>query len=122
MVQVKTSDKYRFSLQWSVETVEKVRVGELLESLGNKKSEFVVLAVSEYIQAHPETLLPGQTLRIVVQPNFTREQVEAMLRIIVEEKLANTPSLSREAAAIGGDSAEGGLGVEEMLKNLDLFS
>lgn len=42
-------NKFRFSLQWGNDTEEKARAGELLERMGNKKSEFVVLAVTEYL-------------------------------------------------------------------------
>jgi hypothetical protein len=112
--------KYRFSLQWSAETAEQTQAGELLESLGNRKSEFIVMAVAEYIKAHPETLSAGQKLKIVVNPSFTREQMEAMVRAIIEEKLAAMPPPARDDAALGGSDNEPN--VEEMLKNLDMFS
>jgi stalled ribosome rescue protein Dom34 len=112
--------KYRFSLQWGSVTVEQVQAGELLESLGNRKSEFIVMAVAEYIKAHPETLSSGQKLKIVVNPKFTREQIEEMVRAAVEEKLANMPPAAREGTEL--DPMTGEQGVEEMLSNLDVFS
>jgi hypothetical protein len=117
---VKTPDKYRFSLQWGAETTEKVQAGDFLESLGNRKSEFIVMAIDEYIKAHPETLSVGQKLKIVVNPKFTREQMEEMVRAIIEEKLAAMPPATRGGAEHGDPG--NGPDVEEMLKNLDVFS
>jgi hypothetical protein len=120
---MKTPGKYRFSLQWGSDTAEKIRVGELLESLGNRKSEFMVMAVSEYIKDHPEMPSPDRSLKIVVKPSFTREQVEAIIRhIIIEERLAGTRSAARESDDPGGEPAAGAPDVEAMLRNLDLFS
>ena len=51
---MKKNGKYRFSLQFGMESKEDVTAGELLERLGNKKSKFVVAALNEYISRHPE--------------------------------------------------------------------
>jgi hypothetical protein len=122
---MKTRDKYRFSLQWGAETTEKTQAGDLLESLGNRKSEFVVAAVTEYVSNHPETSIAGQKLKIVVRPNFTREELETMIRAVIEEKPAGIAPVVREnglsdseSAAIAPNMPD----VEEMLKNLDMFS
>jgi hypothetical protein len=118
---VKAPDKFRFSLQWGAGTVEQVQAGELLESLGNRKSEFVVMAVAEYIQAHPETLSHGQKPKIIVRPSYTREQLEAMVIAMIEEKLTGLPPIARESGNSGGEAAATESDVEAMLKNLDLF-
>jgi hypothetical protein len=117
---VKTPDKFRFTLQWGAETVEKVQAGELLESLGNRKSEFVVLAVSEYIRLHPEALTSGQKLRIVVRPSFTRGQLETMVRSILEEKMAGSVPIPPQSGGSVG-IPQVGAEIDEMLSNLDLF-
>jgi len=119
---VKKPDRYRFSLQWGVETIEKVQAGELLESLGNRKSEFIVMAVAEYIRIHPESLSAGQKIKLVIQPNFTRDQIEAMLRNIIEEKMQETPPIARRTSNINVETVIDGPDVDEMLKNLELFS
>lgn len=41
--------KYRFTLQFSANSEEQIRVGELLEKLGNRKSTIIVSALSDYI-------------------------------------------------------------------------
>ena len=52
-------NKFRVSLQWGNDTAEKIQAGELLERLGNKKSEFVVLAIAEYLENHPDLAQTG---------------------------------------------------------------
>jgi hypothetical protein len=118
---VKTPDKFRFSLQWGAETVEQIQAGDFLESLGNRKSEFVVMAVAAYLSVHPEAYSPGQKPKIIVRPSYTRDQVEAMVRAIIEEKLAGVPPMARQSGNPGGEEAAAKSDVEAMLKNLDLF-
>ena len=117
---MKTPDKYRFSLQWGAESDEKVQAGEFLERLGNRKSEFVVVAVTEYLISHPEALSLKQKLKIVVSPSITREQVETIVRSIIDEKMASAAPTVRKSGDIG-DYPATEPDVEEMLKNLDLF-
>ena len=98
-----------------------VRAGEFLESLGNRKSEFVLLAIAEYFNAHPDVLSMGQKPRLVVKPGFSRDQVEAIVRSVVEEKLSGI-----RFTAPGDDCSDGVVAalepdIGEMLKNLDLF-
>ena len=57
-------DRFRFSLQWSADTAEKAGVGILLEQLGNKKSDFIVMALIDYLQCHPEVAIPGAKINI----------------------------------------------------------
>jgi len=122
---LKTPDKYRFSLQWGAETAEKIQAGEMLEGLGNRKSEFIVMAVSEYIRAHPEILSNGQQLKIVVKSSFTREQIESIVRRIVEERLIDRSSDNRIAHISVGESENDEFDtsvIDAMIKNLDLFN
>ena len=118
---MKKPDKYRFTLQWKSNTAEKVQAGEVLECLGNRKSEFVLLAISEYLAAHPEAIGAGNQLRIVVKPSYSREQVEAIIRAIIEEKLADMQLKSPENECSNSASEATGLDIDEMLRNLDLF-
>ena len=46
--------KYRFTLQFGADSEDQIRVGELLENLGNRKSTIIVSALTDYINAHPE--------------------------------------------------------------------
>ena len=121
MSAVKTPDKYRFTLQWDAESEEKIRAGNFLESLGNRKSEFIVMAVTEYLTAHPETQAAGRGPRIIVRPSFTQEQIKAMIMAAVEEKLAGIVSDPRNPTNPHTEPAVIEPDIDEMLKNLDVF-
>ncbi len=84
---MRRDDKFRFSLQWSADTEEKARVGALLDRMGNKKSDFIVMAVIEYLQRHPEADMPGAKIKITYQPLHTKEQLLAMVRDMVEASI-----------------------------------
>ena len=81
---MRRDDKFRFSLQWSADTEEKVRAGAFLELLGNKKSDFIVMAVMEYLQRHPEVAAPSAKIKITYQPLQTREQLMETVRDMVK--------------------------------------
>ena len=118
---MKTNDKYRFSLQWSTETTEKVQAGEFINSLGNRKSEFIVTAVTEYITAHPEVQINGQKPQVLIKPSFTHAELEEMVRAVVAENIPNTlpqkPVKVDTAAEPVPDEAD----IAAMLDNLDAF-
>ena len=59
-------------------------MGALLEQLGNKKSDFIVMAVIDYLQRHPDTAIPGAKIKITYQPLYTKEQLLAMVRDMVK--------------------------------------
>lgn len=88
---MRRDDRFRFSLQWSADTEEKAKVGTILEQLGNKKSDFIVMAVMEYLQRHPEAAAPGAKIKITYQPRQTEEQlletVRGMVKASVDELL-----------------------------------
>jgi len=119
---VKTPDGYRFSLQWGVDSAEKIQAGEVLEKLGNKKSAFVVLALTEYLKAHPDITPNGQKINIIVQPNLTREQVEAMVISIIGERLSNIrpiPSIRPDVEIAVSLPEQPDLDI--LIKNLEVF-
>jgi len=126
---VKTPDRYRFSLQWGADTAEKVQAGDILEKLGNKKSEFIVLAVYEYLITHPDiTPDGGQKINIVVRPSLTREQVEAMVKDVIREQLAGIePAIEKANKSVKSGTADlQGIpdesSIDIMIQNLDMFS
>lgn len=57
--------KYRFSLQFGMDSEEEMRAGELLERLGNKKSTVIVAALNEYLVTHPD--LSQKNCKVQVQ-------------------------------------------------------
>lgn len=81
-------DRYRFSLQWSADTEEKVRVGSLLERMGNKKSDFIVMAIMDYLQRYPDTDIPGTKIKITYHPVHTKEQLRTMVQDLVKSSMS----------------------------------
>lgn len=88
---MRKDDKFRFSLQWNADSEEKLQTGVLLERLGNKKSDFIVVAVTEYIRRHPEVAAASK-IQISYQPTPTKAQLQDMVKIMakaaVEELMA----------------------------------
>jgi len=117
---VKTESRYRFSLQWGVDTAEKIQAGDFINSLGNRKSEFLIMAVTEYIAAHPEIKSCVQKPK-ASKPIIAFEELEKMVRAIIAENMANIapPIIKKEDTAAVPVTDEADVAV--MLDNLDVF-
>lgn len=88
---MKTSDGYRFGLQFKAASDGHRQVGELMESLGNKKSELVVTAMLEYIRAHPEVLNKDNPVRVIAAYGYSEETLTAKIEEMVR-KIAGSES------------------------------
>jgi len=119
---MKTVDKYRFSLQWAADTSEKIQAGEFLEKLGNKKSEFVVLAITEYLKAHPDILSKSHKINIIVKPSFTSEQIDAMVVAAIRKHMDGIESVSIKTVTPNREVLPDETNIDIMIKNLDMFS
>ena len=117
---MKKDGKYRFSLQFGVNTEEEVMVGEFLERLGNKKSDFLVPVIAEYLIAHPE--LQDSKVKIEVHHNteVSIDKIKELVCVVVDEKLnamkneTITYDKEQQSVMIQDD-------VVKMLENLELF-
>lgn len=122
---VRKGDKFRFSLQWQAATQEGIAVGEFLDRLGNKKSDFVVMATWEYLQHHPEITVPDARIMIQTQPIFGKEQmlaeVKGMVAAYMEECFPGMPDAPVGRAEVSVAPALRDFGIEEMLDNLNDF-
>lgn len=108
---------YRFSLQFREYTEEQIRAGELLERLGNKKSQIVVAALNEYMAAHPELGNKGCKLEIKSSFIYNEEQIKQIIEDIMQQKFGNVQMEDNAETIqenIAGDIAQ-------MLDNIDLF-
>lgn len=119
-------DRYRFSLQWSADTEEKVRVGSLLERMGNKKSDFIVMAIMDYLQRHPDTNIPGTKIKITYHPVYTKEQLRAMVQDLVKSSMNELMEGKAVASAEDNQYSEMPPGpseqdIDAMLASLKLF-
>ena len=119
---MKSVDKYRFSLQWGAETAEKIQAGDFLNKLGNKKSEFIVLAVTEYLKAHPDIPLDEQQINIIVRPSVTHEQIEAMVKAAIREYMADIKPAVEKVATHDTVNLPDESNIDIMLKNLEMFT
>ena len=82
---MKRDGVYRFNLQFPADTQEHIRVGEVLERLGKRKSSLVVAALGEYLDRHPQWETPEVRIKIEQQSALTREKLEELVRRLVEE-------------------------------------
>lgn len=119
---MKKDGKYRFSLQFAADTEEQVKAGELLERLGNKKSSVIVMALNEYLSAHPELQNADCKIEVKIASGYNQDRIEQMIRTMVEEKLAAFQA-SRGAEGASAEAIPDVLDddVAQMLDNLDLF-
>ena len=133
---MKKDGLYRYSLQFPDDSEKRIRAGELLEKLGNKKSAVIVAALNEYLDNHPEFETQGLRIRIEQENGISRDKLERLIRTLIQEQLQHTtePPLNvqtvEESSLI--PSLEGERYKEEMpeslkediaqmLANLDMF-
>ena len=114
--------RYRFTLQWGAETAEKMRAGELVKGLGSRKSEFIVAAISEYTKSHPEMLTPSAKARFASEPGLTLNQVEAIIRKMMEARSVSASPAPHITDTSGNQDSVSKDDIDVMLKNLDLFT
>lgn len=113
-------DKYRFNLQFTASTDDAKRAGEALEALGKRKSQIVIAAVCEYLDAHPGCIKyqsedsPG---------NVYKAKLEKMVRAIIDEKIAERQIHPMKQPAADMDSLADSVDsdVMAMLGNIELF-
>ena len=119
---METRDRYRFTLQWGGDTDDKVQAGEALKGLGSRKSKLIVAAVAEYVKAHPESLLSGYSFKTVVEPPITRGEIEAIVRGMIDTRLASTTHILNETGSTSALNNTSQDGIDIMLQNLDAFT
>ena len=112
--------KYRFTLQFGADSEDQIRVGELLEKLGNRKSMIIVSALSDYINAHPELQSGYSRIEVKVAPAFDRNQMERLIQSIVEEKLSELHTIADTSMSGTSEALEED--ITKMLDNLDMFN
>jgi len=119
---VKKDGRYRYTLQFGMESEEQIRAGELLEKLGNGKSTIIVAALNEYLDSHPELQAGHCKIEVKVSSTYNSAKIEQLIRTLVEEKISElhitgnavNTSTSETSEALEDDIAQ-------MLDNLDMF-
>jgi len=124
---LRRDDKYRFSLGWGSDTAEKIAVGDFLEKLKNRKSDFIVQAVWEYIRNHPEVMAENAKIVITIQSTPTDEQTIARIQSMIDasvERLKERIKLQIEQEQQNGQEVFDGPNeqdLDNMLDNLLIF-
>ena len=119
---MKKDGMYRFSLGFSSDSAEKVRVGEFLEKLGNRKSSVVVPIINEFLMAHPEYLNPTIQIEVKAAAKFNQERLEQMISLMLDEKIAHMRIANTEPEVTKEETADIlNESVTIMLDNLDMF-
>ena len=117
---MKRDGKYRFSLQFGMNTEDEVRAGELLESLGNKKSKVLIAALNEYVTNHPELESERCELRVSYQ-SIPMELLETKIRQLVEERLGSVTTFPQTNTAVPEQVEHVSKDIVDMLGDLELF-
>ena len=119
---MKKDGRYRFTLQFGADSQEQIRVGEFLESLGNKKSTVLVDVLNEYLLSHPELQEAHCKIEVKVASGYNQDKIEQIIRKIVEERIAKMQLVEVQAEA-----SQDGIpetmedDIAQMLDNLDFF-
>lgn len=113
--------KYRFTLQFGMNTEEEQKAGQLLELLGKKKSPIVVAALNEYMDTHPDILAGKGEIRFHIAAPEPKE-LEATIRKLLTQMLesgAEFPNMAEEVTPPSAMQVSGD--ILDMLTDLDLF-
>ena len=127
---MKKGDVYRYTLQFRADTEVYARVGEALERMRNRKSELIVSAVSDYLDAHPEHETVGAA-HIERTVALTRKDVEKLVLSILSEKQLLDGRAAKHTAPLHTPMTEAreplnepvysDADIEQLVDNLDLF-
>lgn len=113
--------KFRFTLQFGMNTDEEQRAGNLLEQLGKKKSPVVVAALNKYIAEYPEILSGRGDIRLHVSAPDPK-QLEEMVRRIVTEMIGLSNHLEDTDQKIPPRSVnQVSNDILDMIADLDMF-
>lgn len=117
---MKKDGKYRYSLQFGMSSEEEIRAGELLESLGNKKSKVLIAALNEYVTNHPE--LESHLCELTVSfQSVPMELLEMKIRQLVEERLGSVTTFPQTNTAVPEQVEHVSQDIVDMLGDLELF-
>jgi len=114
--------KFRFTLQFGMNTQEELQAGKLLEQLGKRKSPIVVAALNEYLANHPELSEGDTKIRFhLVDPDT--QMLEERIRQLIEERLGSgIPLPAQGTTSDTPDPKQVSSDIIDMLSDLDMFN
>ena len=118
---MKTSNGYRFGLQFKILSDAHRQVGEFLESLGNKKSEAVVTAMIEYIRLHPEVLSKDNPVKVIAAYGYSEESLDAKIEAMVRKISGSSSVLSIDVKSDNTSENDEVRALDALLNGLDRF-
>ena len=114
--------KYRYTLQFGMDTEEERRAGTFLERLGNRKSPVIVAALNEFLQNHPELCEDNSKVQFAIS-GIDPRMLEAKIRQLIEERLGSDTSVPAKVDIGTPDNAnQVSSDILDMLSDLDCFS
>lgn len=114
--------KYRYTLQFGMNTENEQRAGAFLERLGNRKSAIIVAALNEYLQHHPELLEDQSGAKFHIS-GIDPRMLERKIRQLIEERLGSGIPIPVQADSSTPDAAKQvSNDILDMLSDLDCFS
>ncbi len=114
-------------MQFKAQSDAHRQAGEYLEHLGNKKSEAIVAALVEYLQAHPEAPNSDNPVHVISAHGFTEEmlsaRIEDAVRKIVGDRNLNLPGDAQmiEPGAPAESQDDSTIALDALLSGLDMF-
>lgn len=113
--------KYRFTLQFGMQTVEEEKAGQLLEQLGKRKSPLVVAAINEYLANHPDFLKSQRCVQFHVAAPDT-QFLENLIQQIIEERFGCPTIVHKEEGENNLDTKKLSSDILDMLNDLECFA
>lgn len=113
--------KYRFTLQFGMQTVEEEKAGQLLEQLGKRKSPLVVAAINEYLANHPDFLKSQRCVQFHVAAPDT-QFLENLIQQIIEERLGCSTITQKGEKENNLNTGKLSSDILDMLNDLEYFA
>lgn len=116
---MKSDNKYRFSLSWGMDTEDQLLAGAFLESMGNRKSRFIVGLVCDYLNGHPE-ISDSNAVKLVLASPSAGKMLEEKIREMVQQEMAGH-TVIRDGAVQSEAKTPAADDVADMAKNLEVW-
>ena len=113
--------KDRYTLQFGMDTEAERRAGAFLERLGNRKSPFIIAAINECLENHPELCADQPKVQFSFS-GIDPKMLEEKIRQIVEERLGKGPIPVQSETIAANTTQQVSNDILDMLSDLDCFS
>ena len=113
--------KFRYTIQFGMDTEAEKQAGSFLERLGNRKSPVIIAAINEYLQNHPELSTSQGSVQVNISGVDPR-MLEIKIRKLIEEHLGSgVPLPAQEDQNTPATAKQVSNDILDMLGDLDCF-